>query len=157
MQKSYLAKSPINFVQVSFRVNTGDILVHDTMNQRLTVYRGGEIVKTMNQSSLGMMALLKDRFAEEIVEHRPTKPVPQPIDPAECQRMLKNTPKITPNPKPPIVIKPTQEELRAKRKKAVAKEVSTDDPTFRERMGLKDGESIEDPAVRKRLGLTPKD
>ena len=152
--KSYVAKSPINFVQFSFRVNAGDILVHDTTAQRLTVYRNGQIVKTLKQSSLGMSALLKDHSAEEVV----TKP--SPIDPAETLRMLKlSLPKLKPDlPKTPLTPqKPTQEEIRQKRKKAQPTEVSTDDPTFRERMGLKDGEDLEDPAVRKRLSLTPKD
>jgi hypothetical protein len=102
MTKSYVAKSPINFVQYGFRVNAGDILVHDTTNQRLTVYRNGEIVKTMKQSSLGISALLKDHFAEEVVERAPkpaAKPQPQPIDPEECLRMLKlSQPKLKPDP-----------------------------------------------------------
>jgi transcription elongation factor len=154
MQKIYVAKSPINFVQFSFRVNAGDILVHDTVNQKLTVFRNGQIVKTLKQSSLGMSALLKDH-AEEVV----TKPTPQPIDPAECQRMLKlSLPKLKPDlPKTPSTPqKPTQEEIKQKRKKAQPTEVSTDDPVFRERMGLKDGEDLEDPKVRKRLGLKDK-
>src|SRR5208337_2331628 len=122
MMKSYVAKSPINFVQFSFRVNAGDILVHDTVNQKLTVYRNGEIVKTMKQSSLGMAALLKDHFAEEVVEHAPSKPVPQPIDPAETLKMLKNVSKLKPDlPKTPSTpektIKPMREELQTKRKK----------------------------------------
>src|SRR5208282_4780901 len=120
MMKSYVAKSPINFVQFSFRVNAGDILVHDTVNQKLTVYRNGQIVKTLKQSSLGMSALLKDHSAEEIGEARPkpkpkvveqpkvkvvepvktepepVKPVPQEIDPEATLRMLKNVPKIKP-------------------------------------------------------------
>jgi hypothetical protein len=152
MQKSYVAKSPINFVQFSFRVNTGDILVHDTTNQRLTVYRNGQIVKTLKQSSLGMSALIKDRSAEEVV----TKPVPQPIDPVETQRILKlSLPKLKPDlsKTPSTPQKPTKEELQQKRKKAQPTEVSTDNPVFRERMGLKDGEDLEDPTVRKRLGL----
>lgn len=118
MQRSYLAKSPINFVQFSFRVNAGDILVHDTTNQRLTVYRGGEIVKTMKQSSLGMAALLKDRFAEEVVEHKPKpkvvevpKPVPQPIAPEETLRMLQNVPKLKPDlPTSPPSLPPKKRE-----------------------------------------------
>ncbi len=106
MQKSYVAKSPINFVQFSFRVNAGDILVHDTVNQKLTVYRNGQIVKTLKQSSLGMSALLKDHSAEEVVEHKPKvekprveapKPVPQPIAPEETLRMLQNVPKLKPD------------------------------------------------------------
>lgn len=110
MTRSYVAKSPINFVQFNFRVNAGDILVHDTTNQRLTVYRNGEIVKTLKQSSLGMSALLKDHFAEEVVEHAPkvklvAKIVPQPIDPDECQMMLKNVPKLKPDlPKIPSTV-----------------------------------------------------
>jgi len=126
MQKSYVAKSPINFVQFSFRVNAGDILVHDTVQQKLTVYRNGGIAKTMKQSSLGMSALLKDKMCEEIVDQT-AKPVPQPIDPAETLKMLKNVPKIKPDPKPPIVIKPTQEELQQKRKKAQPTEVAFED------------------------------
>jgi hypothetical protein len=158
MQKSYVAKSPINFVQFSFRVNAGDILVHDTVNQKLTVYRNGQIVKTLKQSSLGMSALIKDRSAEEVVE----RPQPRAIDPAEALRMLKlSLPKLKPDlPKTPSTPqKPTQEEIRQKRKKAQPTEVSTDDPEFRERMGLKDGEDLTDPVVRKRLGLglKPKD
>jgi hypothetical protein len=144
MQKSYVAKSPINFVQFSFRVNAGDILVHDTTNQRLTVYRNGQIVKTLKQSSLGMSAFVKDHSAEEVV----TKPTPQPE---------KVTPKPKADPPKPSPQKPTQEEIRQKRKKAQPTEVSTDDPEFRARMGLKDGEDLEDPAVRKRLGLSPRD
>jgi hypothetical protein len=158
MQKSYVAKSPINFVQFSFRVNAGDILVHDTVNQKLTVYRNGQIVKTLKQSSLGMSAFVKDHSAVEIVE----KPVPRAIDPAECARLLKlSQPKLKADlPKTPSTPqKPTQEEIRQKRKKAQPTEISTDDPTFRERMGLQDGEDLNDPVVRKRLGLglKPKD
>ncbi len=97
MQKSYVAKSPINFVQFSFRVNAGDILVHDAIQQKLTVYRNGGIVKTMKQSALGMIAFIKDGMCEEIVEAKPAKPVPQPIDPAETIKMLKNVPKLKPD------------------------------------------------------------
>jgi len=158
MQRSYVAKSPINFVQFSFRVNAGDILVHDTTAQRLTVYRNGQIVKTLKQSSLGMSAFVKDKSAEEVIE----KPQPRPIDPTECARLLKlSHPKLTPDlPKTPSTPqKPTQEEIKQKRKKAQPTEVSLDDPEFRERMGLKDGEDLTDPVVRKRLGLglKPKD
>src|SRR5271154_3019036 len=98
MQRSYVTKSPINFVQFSFRVNAGDILVHDTVNQKLTVYRGGQIVKIMKQSSLGLSAFAKDRLIEEIVEHKPApKPVGQNIDPEEAQRILKlSLPKLKP-------------------------------------------------------------
>ncbi len=126
MQRSYLAKSPVNFVQFGFRVNAGDILVHDTTNQRLTVYRGGEIVKTMKQSSLGMAALLKDKFAEEVVEHKPKpkvieapKPVPQPIAPEETLRMLKNVPKL----KPDLSLSPPQKKREEKKRPLLKVEI----------------------------------
>lgn len=129
MTKSYVAKSPINFVQFSFRVNAGDILVHDTTNQRLTVYRNGEIVKTMKQSSLGMSALLKDHFAEEVVERsvpKPTpKPVPQPIDPEECLKMLKNQPKLKADlPKTPPIVQKKKDAKRPPIKVGLEDEIS---------------------------------
>ena len=115
MQKSYVTKSPINFVQFGFRVNTGDILVHDTVSQKLTVYRGGKIVKIMPQSSLGMSAFAKDGMTEEVVER---KPVPQPIDPAETLRMLKlSLPKLKPD-LPKTEPKPTPIPLPKKKRPA---------------------------------------
>jgi hypothetical protein len=129
MTKSYVAKSPINFVQYGFRVNAGDILVHDTTNQRLTVYRNGEIVKTMKQSSLGISALLKDHFAEEVVERAPKsadKPQPQPIDPEECLRMLKlSQPKLKPDP-----AKPPQTAQKKKGEKRSPTKVELEDETI---------------------------
>jgi ABC-type uncharacterized transport system ATPase subunit len=85
-------------VQYGFRVNTGDILVHDTTNQRLTVYRNGEIVKTMKQSSLGISALLKDHFAEEVVTKPAVKPIVKSSNSEEALRVLKlSLPKIKPD------------------------------------------------------------
>lgn len=126
MNKSYVTKSPINFVQSSFRVNAGDILVHDTVNQKLTVYRGGQIVKVMKQSAIGMTALVKDRSADEIVEHKSASlpAVGHAIDPAETQRMLKNVPKLKQDLSKAIPAKPSKEELQQKRKKAQPTEVS---------------------------------
>ncbi len=91
MQKSYIAKSPINFVEFNFRVNAGDILVHELASHRLTVYRAGEIVKTLQQTSLGIAVLVKNSFISEMVA-----PAPQPT-PAQVVGMLKNVPKIKPD------------------------------------------------------------
>jgi hypothetical protein len=72
LQKSYVVKSPINFADFGFFVRVGDILVHDTANHnRLTVYRNGEIVKSITQTSLGMAALVKNHFIAEVTAAAP--------------------------------------------------------------------------------------
>ena len=76
MQKSFIVKAPINFANFGFFVRVGDILVHDPVNgNKLIVYRGGEIVKAMMQTTLGMAALLKQGFISELVV---TQPAPRP-------------------------------------------------------------------------------
>ena len=116
MQKSYIAKSPINFVEFNFRVNAGDILVHELAGHRLTVYRAGEIVKTLQQTSLGIAVLVKNSFISEM-------PTPTP----NVAEALKNSlPKIKLEPKPAAKVepkKPSKEELEQKRKKAQPTEV----------------------------------
>lgn len=68
MQKSYIAKTTINFVDFEFYVRSGDLLVHDTANQnRLTVYRNGQIVKVVKQDPIGIVAFLKNKYIEEVV------------------------------------------------------------------------------------------
>lgn len=77
MQKSYFAKTTINFVDFEFYVRPGDLLVHDPANQnRLTVYRNGQIVKVVKQDPLGIVAFLKNRFIEEVV----APPAPPPVE-----------------------------------------------------------------------------
>jgi hypothetical protein len=67
MIKSYLAKTTINFVDFEFYIRPGDLLVHDVANQnRLTVYRNGQIVKVVKQTSIGIDAFLKNKFIEPI-------------------------------------------------------------------------------------------
>jgi hypothetical protein len=67
MTKSYVAKTTIHFVDFEFYVRPGDVLVHDTQNQnRLTVYRNGQIVKVVKQNPLGIVALLKNNFVKEL-------------------------------------------------------------------------------------------
>ena len=74
--KSYIAKTTINFVEFEFYVRAGDLLVHETANQnRLTVYRNGQIAKVVKQSPLGIAAFLKNKFIEEIPD---TPPVVEP-------------------------------------------------------------------------------
>jgi hypothetical protein len=66
MQKSFIARTTINFVDFEFYVRSGDLLVYDTTNHRLTVYRNGQIVKAIKQTSLALGAFLKNRFIEEL-------------------------------------------------------------------------------------------
>src|SRR5271163_4040241 len=60
MQRSYLVKSPVHFADFGFFVKVGDILVHDTANSnKLTVYRNGGVVKAVQQTTLGIAAMVK--------------------------------------------------------------------------------------------------
>ncbi len=68
MQKSYLAITTINFVDFNFYVRPGDLLVHDLGNHnRLTVYRNGQIVKVVKQEPIGILAFLKNKFIQDVV------------------------------------------------------------------------------------------
>jgi len=69
MQKSYLVKQSVDFGQTSkFLIRPGDILVYDSANQnKVTVYRNGEIMKVLpNQSSGGLSGLSKSGWITEI-------------------------------------------------------------------------------------------
>jgi hypothetical protein len=67
LQKSYLAKTTINFLDYAFYVRPGDLLVHDTANHnRLTIYRNGQIAKVVQQDSIGILAFLKNEFIKEV-------------------------------------------------------------------------------------------
>lgn len=97
MQKSFVVKSPINFVDFGFFVRVGDILVHDTANgNRLTVYRNGEIAKVITQTPLGMAALAKSDFIAEVL---PPPPGSAPGKPPAAQA-AKPEPKKKPKPAP---------------------------------------------------------
>jgi hypothetical protein len=101
MQRSYLVKSPVHFADFGFFVKVGDILVHDVSNaNKLTIYRNGEIVKAVKQTPLGIAAMVKNQFIEEVVAKAakaPAKPVPAPPKPAVAPK--KEEPKPTPAPK----------------------------------------------------------
>jgi hypothetical protein len=120
LTKSYVVKSPINFVNFSFFVRVGDILIHDTANgNKLTVYRNGEIVKAITQTALGMAALLKQNFVSELTaQHHaavsappraseaPKKSTPAPVSEFDRLKAQKNAilekeaKKPKPEPKP---------------------------------------------------------
>jgi outer membrane biosynthesis protein TonB len=105
MQRSYLVKSPVHFADLGFFVKVGDILVHDTSNaNRLTVYRNGEVVKAVKQTTLGLAAMQKNGFIEEMTQQAarvapkaPQKPVEAP-KPAAKREDPKPAPKPVPAP-----------------------------------------------------------
>ena len=88
MQRSYLVKSPVHFADFGFFVKVGDILVHDPANaNKLTVYRNGAIVKDVQQTTLGLAAMVKNEVIVEVVPvvqaptaaaKAPAKPIPAP-------------------------------------------------------------------------------
>jgi len=91
MQRSYLVKSPVHFADLGFFVKVGDILVHDTSNaNRLTVYRNGEVVKAVKQTSLGIAAMVKSGFIVEVV---PQAPKAAPKAPKKVEYSLPKQPR----------------------------------------------------------------
>lgn len=124
MQRSYLVKSPVHFADLGFFVKVGDILVHDTSNSnRLTVYRNGEVVKAVKQTALGLSAMQRIGFIEEVVQQTKTQKVAVK-PPAEPPKPVKKE-EAKPTPKPAPVA-PKKEEFE-KRKKAVPTELSFDE------------------------------
>lgn len=121
MQRSYLVKSPVHFADFGFFVKVGDILVHDTSNSnRLTVYRNGEVVKAVKQTSLGIAAMLKNEFIVEVVQTAPSpKAAPKaPVKPPVAPAKPSVAPKAAPAPGIPIP-KPEFDKLKETAKKPV--------------------------------------
>src|SRR5271156_2395920 len=101
MQRSYLVKSPVHFADFGFFVKVGDILVHDTSNaNRLTVYRNGEVVKAVKQTSLGLAAMQKNGFIEEVVQQAPKAAPKAPAKPVEASKPVPRKEEPKPAPKP---------------------------------------------------------
>lgn len=135
MSKSYLVKSSVNFADFGFFVKAGDILVHNPANSnQLTVYRNGQVVKTMQQTTLGVAAFVKSGFIEEVVPQARVAPK-APQKPVEAPK--------------PAAKKPTTEELEQKRKKAHPTEVKIDDvPRLKEALAKKDPEPEPKPKAK---------
>jgi outer membrane biosynthesis protein TonB len=103
MQRSYLVKSPVHFADFGFFVKVGDILVHDTSNSnRLTVYRNGEMVKAIKQTTLGLSAMQKSGFIEDVTQQAPKAAVKAAPKPVEAPKPVskKEDPKPAPKPVP---------------------------------------------------------
>lgn len=81
MQKSYLVKQSVDFGQsAKFLIRPGDILVYDSANQnKIVVYRNGEIMKVLaNQSLGGLQGLAKSGWITEIHPNDVPKSSAQP-------------------------------------------------------------------------------
>lgn len=97
--KSYLCKTSVDFGQAAkFLIRPGDILVYDPANQnKVTVYRGGEIAKVLpNQSPGGLAGLAKSGW---IVEIRPPKHEQSPRSPLAAPQTPPGGPKAPGNGK----------------------------------------------------------
>jgi hypothetical protein len=128
LQKSFVVKSPINFVDFGFFVRVGDILVHDTANNnRLTVYRNGEIAKVITQTPLGMAALTKSDFIAEVLPPPPggvlikVAAAPAPTKQQEPKKKAKTAPlpalepkALEPAPQDDIKVGPVPDNFVAK-------------------------------------------
>jgi hypothetical protein len=113
MQKSYLVKFPVHFADFGFFVKVGDILVHDTSNfNRLTVYRNGEVVRAVRQTSIGIAAMLKNGFVEEVTQIAKPAPKPTPVapEPPPKKEPKKSEPKPRPKAEPKTTAEPRYEE-----------------------------------------------
>ena len=118
MQRSYLVKSPVHFADLGFFVKVGDILVHDTSNaNRLTVYRNGEVVKAVKQTTLGLAAMQKNGFIEEMTQQAAKVAPKAPQKPVEAPKPAAK--REDPKPAP----KPVSTPVEQKRKKAEPTEV----------------------------------
>jgi hypothetical protein len=99
MQRSFVVKSSVNFANYAFFVRTGDLLVHDTANgNRLTVYRGGEVVKAITQTALGMAALLKQGFISELAAQPPAPEIAAPRTPEPIKKAVSAAAKLPVSP-----------------------------------------------------------
>jgi hypothetical protein len=81
MQKSFVVKATLCIEECQFYLRAGDVLMYDTVAHRLTVYRANAIVKTLNQTPIGISGFLKAGMIHEVSTPAPVA-VPAPPKPA---------------------------------------------------------------------------
>jgi outer membrane biosynthesis protein TonB len=100
VQRSFVAKTTVNFPDFELYVRMGDILVFNAANDNsLTIYRGGAIVKTIRTTPISIAVLLKTKMIEETVALAPKPVRPAPPKPAAAPKPAPK-PKAPPKPKP---------------------------------------------------------
>lgn len=115
MQRSFVAKTTVNFPDHELYVRVGDTLVYNAANDNsLTVYRAGAIIKTIKTTPISIAAMLKTKMILETgtTASKPsvkTPPVPSPA------------PKATPKPKS---IKPKDKPCVVPKSRSEAKRIS---------------------------------
>ena len=133
MQRSYLVKSPVHFADLGFFVKVGDILVHDTSNaNRLTVYRNGEVVKALKQTTLGLAAMQKSGFIDEVTQHTSKAAPKPPAKPVEAPKPAPKREEPKPAPKPASAPPKKKEEP----KKALAEVRKQDDESSEQKQAF---------------------
>jgi len=103
MQRSFVAKSTVNFPDFELYVRIGDILVYNAANDNsLTIYRGGAIVKTIKTTPISIAVLLKTKMVVEMAQaSKPTVVAPPKPSPAPKVAVK---PKSVPKPKSDSVL-----------------------------------------------------
>jgi len=105
MQRSFVAKSTVNFPDFELYVRIGDILVYNAVNDNsLTIYRGGAIVKTIRTTPISIAVLLKTKMVVEMAApaSKPVVATPPALSPAPKATVK---PKSTSAPKAKLVPK----------------------------------------------------
>ena len=99
MQRSFVAKSTVNFPDFELYVRVGDILVYNAANDNsLTIYRNGAIVKTIRTTPISIAAMLKTKMIAEVTAPAPKPVAAAPPAPAPAPKPVVK-PKSTPKPK----------------------------------------------------------
>lgn len=62
MQTSYVALRRVFLLPENVKAEAGDILQYDSTTRKLTIYRNGSFVRTINQSELGIEGLRRNRM-----------------------------------------------------------------------------------------------
>jgi hypothetical protein len=77
MQKSYVVKLTVFFSDVDIYVREGDVCVHTPTENKLTIYRGGEILKTCVRTTDSIESMVKLGW---IKHHQPAaEEAPAPV------------------------------------------------------------------------------
>jgi hypothetical protein len=109
MQRSFVARTTVNFPDWELYVRVGDILVYNATNENsLIVYRGGAIIKTIRTTPISIAAMLKTKMIEEVL---PKLIVAKPLRPSLAPKPVvkaKASPKAVPAPKPAILVNKTR-------------------------------------------------
>ena len=103
MQRSFVAKTTVNFPDHELYVRVGDTLVYNAANDNsLTVYRAGAIIKTIKTTPISIAAMTKTKMIVEMgtTVSKPAVKTPPASSPATkaVSKPKSTSKKITINP-----------------------------------------------------------